>query len=98
MDRFDQTVADLDKFESIRYPDQILSLGMQSFISIKHRHADLDGSQARQEPKYQVVVKEIDELVSVIFVKASVNPRFFMDSLRDAAKEYLAKDNGFPFG
>jgi hypothetical protein len=96
LDRFDQTVTDLDKFESIRYPDRIVSLGMRSFISITHRHADLDESQARPEPKYQVVVKEIDELVSVIFEKASVNPRFYTDSLPAAAQEYLAKDNEFP--
>src|SRR5437870_1212577 len=37
LDRFDQTVTDLDEFESIRYPDRILSHGMRSFISIKHR-------------------------------------------------------------
>jgi hypothetical protein len=36
--RFDQTVTDLDAFESIRYPNQVLAYGMQSFISISHRH------------------------------------------------------------
>jgi hypothetical protein len=117
LDRFDQTVSDLDQFESIRYPDRILSHGMRSFISIKHHHVDSGQSSLspaskqqvvasgqswsfnppqslpRPEPKYQIVVKEIDELVALIFDKASVNREFYACSLPVEAKQYLTKDN-----
>ncbi len=111
LDRFDQTISELDSFESIRYPDRILSYGMQSFICMGDRQVanvtpqqqvvasgqswsyQPPSTEARPEPVYQVVVKEIDALIRELFAKSSVNPKFFTDSLPPAAKEYLAKEN-----
>jgi hypothetical protein len=91
--RFDQMIAEIDEFEDLRLPDRVLANGMSCIISIVHIHEPTDTS--RPEHQYQIVVKEIDVLVKVLFEKASLNPSFFSHMLGDEAIEYLTKDNEF---
>jgi len=94
LNRFDQVILELDKFESIRYPERILSNGMIALISLKRQpHACGSSKSKRPEPVYEIVVEEIDHLVEMIFQKASVNPKFFTNSLNSQAKAYLSKEN-----
>lgn len=98
LSRFDEMVTGLDEFESIRYPDRVLTEGMYSIISIKHRHSDQDAPQCRHEPRFQIVVKEIDDFVKTIFEKSLLNSQYFMAGLGSEAKAYLTKDNETPLG
>ncbi len=95
LDRFDRVISELDKFESIRYPDQILSHGMQVLVSWKEPCSTLNGSTPKRppEPAYEIFVEQVDSLVEAIFRSSSVNPSFFTDSLNSDAKTYLNKEN-----
>jgi len=91
---FDQVISELDKFESIRYPERILSNGMMALISSKRQpHARGSLKSRRPEPVYEVVVEEIDHLVQMIFERASVDFKFFTNSLNPQAKAYLSKES-----
>jgi hypothetical protein len=90
LDCFDQVISELHKFESIRYPDGILSDGMMASISMKKQDPTLSRSTPRRRERvYEIIVEEIDNLVKVIFQKSSVNPLFFTNSLNSEAKKYL---------
>lgn len=94
--KFDDVVAELHKFESIRYPEEIVAKGMLSSISLS-RNAVLYNVNAptRPEPKYYLAVEDIDELVNVIFTTSSVNPSFFMNGLNADASDFLGRSNKF---
>ena len=97
LDNFDKVISDLDKFESIRYPDQILAQGMIGLINVKKQHGSAESTvPKRPEPVYEIVVQEIDSLVKVIFQKSSINPEFFTNRLKLEAKTYLNKENKAP--
>ena len=98
LSRFDQMITELDEFESIRYPERVLTQGMYSIISIKDRHTDQDAPQGRREPQFQIIVKEIDEFVKALFEEASLNPPYFTASIGSEAKAYLTKENETPLG
>jgi hypothetical protein len=88
---FDETVATLDRFEGIRYPDKIITEGM-----IAHVEWDKPGgrpSTGRSEPKYVVVVNDIDRLVAKIFELSSRNPAFWTRRLNDYARDALTRAN-----
>jgi hypothetical protein len=83
LDRFDSTIAELNRYEYIRYPERVLAEGMQSFIGLIH---GTEGTSSMTSPPiYQLVVEDIDTLVRVIFDKASVNPAFFTDRFSDTS-------------
>ncbi len=88
LDRFDRAIEELDKFEDIRYPDSIAAKGLLcefSFDPTEPRVSDF----SPKTPRYTLRIDELDALVEVIFQKASVNPRFFFNSLNVAARRYL---------
>lgn len=90
---FDQVVAELDKFESIRYPDEVLKNGMSSTIDIV-RSPQSKGGLVAQVPHYGVCLEEIDELVAAIFQKASRNPKAYLGNMMmPTAQEFLRRDN-----
>lgn len=94
LNRFDQVISELNRFESIRYPDRILSHGMLVSVSfVKRDSTPSNPNPALLAPTYELFVEEIDKLVKIIFEKASVNPRFFTNSLNSDAKIYLNKWN-----
>ena len=96
LDRFDQTIVDLDRFEKIRYPDAIISKGMIIGINIKHDPRPHIGAKGSSTPYYQIVTEVIDELVKFIFGKTTWNPRFFTTSLNKQSMLHLNKDNQSP--
>ena len=94
LDRYDAVIAELDRFEFIRYPDDILKRGMSASIAI-NRSTISTGTltPGRPEPTYDIVVEDVDRLVKAIFEKSSVNPKFFTNGLNPDATIYLMKEN-----
>ncbi len=92
LDRFDETVSALDKFERIRYPEEIVRRGMLASISFKKGDVNMMES-SRREVRYEVVVGELDALAKVIFEKSKINPLFFTNSLNQHASPYLKELN-----
>ncbi|MGQ0603551.1 MAG: hypothetical protein ACT4QE_17870 [Anaerolineales bacterium] len=95
LNRFDPTIAKLDKFESIRYPDRIISQGMMMKIGLVDCDESLD-DPTHPEPAYDLCVEDIDRLVNAIFQMSNINPRFFTPRFNSHARIYLEKDNRAP--
>jgi hypothetical protein len=92
LDRFDTVIAELDRFDLIRYPDRVLADGMQSFIELDAPKPGVPPSTSTmKEPVYRLSVEEIDSLVKAIFDKASVNPPFFTNRFNADARAYLER-------
>jgi hypothetical protein len=88
---FDETVAILDRFEGIRYPDKVITKGMIAHIEWERpvRWPSVD----RSEPEYAVVVSDIDRLIAKIFEVSSRNPAFWTRRLNDYARDVLTRAN-----
>jgi hypothetical protein len=98
LDRFDSLINELDSFEELRYPDKGLKEGMCIIMAPAGRNAPPEvGSSSKPVPFYQLVVAEIDELIALIFERASVNPRFFLTLPNQGTWEYLSRENANPW-
>jgi len=93
--RFDASIDNLERFEDIRYPDLILQKGLISNISF--HPLPPAGGPLRSEPKYDLLIPEIDELVHAIFEVSNKNPTFFFQSLNPDGRTYLEKWNNEKF-
>ena len=86
---FDGVIAELQKFETVRYPDEIVKKGLKSEIG-------------RGEPRptsgdttHALWLGEIDELMDKVFTVGSIGHKAFASCLpMPSAKEYLIKENG----
>jgi|SRR5215831_14725742 len=98
LDKFNQTISDINKFERIRYPEEILRLGMLAEIGfVRNTFAPPPGAKRPTGARYQLALDEVDELVKLIFEIERINPAFYMGSLDEHAKRYLDHQNKSPF-
>jgi hypothetical protein len=88
--RFDGVIAELDKFENIRYPERPLKSGMAIMFSLTG-----NPSQNFNEtvPQYNLNLEKIDELVADIFQKCLINPKSFTSVLREPGITFLKQEN-----
>ena len=100
LDRFDDTIATLNAFEDIRYPDKLFDEGALLMVDITKAGRALqttNGAAAASTPKYEICLEEIDELAAVIFKFAKINPTAFFSWLQPAAREFMHRENkSFP--
>ena len=97
LDKFDQTISDINKFERIRYPEEILRLGMLAEIDFVRNTFPLPPGQKRPKAaRYELALDEVDELVKLIFQIEGISPPFYTNSLDVHAKQYLYQQNNFP--
>ena len=89
LNRFDDIIDKLHKFEDIRYPDKIVADGA-TIVTI---NGPLPSYIPTPKAEYELHVSELDQLIVIIFEKASLNPTFFTSILAEHAREYLEKDN-----
>jgi HEPN domain-containing protein len=95
--KFDQTISDINKFERIRYPEEIRRLGMLTEIGpVRNTFPQPPGAKRLRAARYQLAFDEVDELVKLIFQIEGINPPFFTSSLDAGAKRYLNHQNKFP--
>jgi len=93
--KFDQTIRDINKFERIRYPEEIFRLGMRAEIGFASGTPPMPGQKVPSGARYVLALNEVDELVKLIFQIESLNPKFFIDGLNEHAKRYLDHLNMF---
>jgi HEPN domain-containing protein len=96
LDKFDRAIADLHRFERIRYPEEIATHGMAGEIGFVRNNTLSSGTSIYQTPRYHLVVDELDELVKIIFETSKLNPQFFTRRLNADALHYLKKQNQSP--
>jgi hypothetical protein len=86
LDKFDDTITALERFEDIRYPDLIVQKGLLATININKQLAI---PATGPEPTYELCVNDIDELVGQVFATTSANPPAFL--IRRLGKEEARK-------
>jgi HEPN domain len=96
LDKLDRAIADLHKFEGIRYPDSILKRGMSSTMGYKRGTSGQFVTPGRQPPRYECYLDEIDEVFGTIFLATNLNPDFFRAMLNKEAQAYLGRENAAP--
>jgi hypothetical protein len=83
---FDGVIAELQKFETIRYPDKIVNQGLSSLISPGKP------SPPSGHMKHHLWLGEIDELMDKIFAVGSIGHKAYASRMPEAEK-YLIKRN-----
>ena len=92
--QYDALIAELDKFEDIRYPDAILKTGMTGGTSIVPGDRAEMWSDQPLPPHYEVNLGEIDGLVAKIVDVIGVNREVLMNKLvKKGAKDVLLEHN-----
>jgi hypothetical protein len=94
--RFDAAVSALNEYEELRYPNSVLNKGMLSGFELKRGQAAQASGLAAAVPRYSLCLEDVDELMSLVFKNASVNPGFFTGSLKKEAKRFLSEENDWP--
>lgn len=98
LESFAETIAKLDEFEDIRYPDKLISGG----AIIETGFSDDVGSAGGHvhppvERHLVLAIPKIDRLVKRLFELAQFNPEFFSHMLRDEhAAQFFAIHNESP--
>jgi len=89
LERFDGPIAALDKFESIRYPEKLVSEGAVCVFTFERFDAARMASYSPgSAPSYVLMVGELDALVGLVFDKAQLNRAAFFSN-NQHAKRYL---------
>lgn len=92
LQRYDSVVCSLHRFETLRYPESVLTRGMIAEVGVKRPR--LRGHLAGQrEPRYALWLEDVDALVGAVFTTASAHPAFFFAGLSRQAKTYLGEAN-----
>src|SRR5262245_24162008 len=86
---FDGVIAELQKFETIRYPDEIVKHGASSLVG-RGRPSPTSGHHTT----HVLWLTEIDELMDKVFSVGSIGREAHVNGLyMPEAKEYLIKEN-----
>jgi hypothetical protein len=78
LSRFDATIDALHKFETIRFPDEIVARGLLSGVGWAPEHATTFSGSMQPPPKYEVHINLVDELVIELLQRSDLNPKFFV--------------------
>ena len=90
---YDSTIEELHRFEELRYPDSILTRGALMDLALFREHVGTPDLGQLAVPRYILVLEDIDALQEMIFATAGLNPRFYVGSMSQGAKDYLLKHN-----
>jgi hypothetical protein len=88
LSEFEQMIAELEEFESIRYPDKILKQGAQ--IGIGWGRGFSIGNTLRNEHKYQVGMGDVDAFFGRLFPLCRINPKAYFPFLASSAEGLAA--------
>ncbi len=95
LEEFDKLIDELDAFERIRYPDNVIAEGMA--IHLDWEQGECNAAVPPGVPAiYRVTVTSIDRLVVRIFELSSRNPLFFTATLNSYARGALVPHNPIP--
>ena len=70
---FDQLIADLDRFEKIRYPDEYIKHGAVMSIGWNGLKSAVDQQKGSKLPEYCLYVNDVDALVTRLSNVCCVN-------------------------
>lgn len=90
---FDQLIADLDRFEKIRYPDEYLEHGAAIAIGWGTRRPGIEQLVGSKVPEYCLYVNEVDTLIARLFKICHINPLAYWGVLPSEAVRSLQYEN-----
>lgn len=94
LEQFDTTIADISKFEEVRYPDNVLERGAQMVVDFRGSSpARISEPSSRPEPLYKFYFDDIDRLIGEICHSSSRDPLFFTLGLKSDVRKMLRRDN-----
>ena len=90
----DSAVAELERFERLRYPDSVVLEGMQvSFVVSKAHYSPLP---AGPQPPYHLVLEDIDNIAKIAAKASGLDRIAFTSGLSEQALQYLQVHNAHP--
>lgn len=95
LDRFDRTIAELDHFEKIRYPDHVLKHGATIQVTPDAATQGVEEAAINKESHYGVNKHNIDHFVLAIFRASGVNPAGYFSQLASVphTRKMIMDDN-----
>lgn len=91
--QFDALIEMLERFESIRYPDEMIAKGAELVSALDRKAAASTGQlSGTRVPRYEVMA-DLDELLAEILRRSSRNPAFFTARLNHYAWEAMRYEN-----
>mgnify|MGYP001603489623 CR=1 FL=1 len=97
LSKHDAVIAQLDQFETIRYPEHIVKHGMCVLQDVTQRRSQSKTKLPQPVPRYDLCLKDVDTLLEAIFASSSVNTKFFVMGLNTIARKYLVENNTTSF-
>ncbi len=96
LSRFDAIVADLDRWEKLRYGG--FPVGMPTTMVFMVRRGPRKTRSAEPQDKYVLVLEDIDELFTVMVAATNLNSTFLGERhrLKPDLRAWYAKDNLHP--
>jgi len=96
LDRFDAVVADLNRWEDLRYGGY--PMGIPTTMSFMRRRGAHATWSAEPQDVYVLVLEDIDALFTAMVTAASIHPTFLGERhrLKPDMREWYAKDNIHP--
>jgi len=91
--RFDATLAEVNRFEQVRYPDRVVEHGIRTAITFSRGEFYDQSTPRRSEPLYVVTVDEIDALAAELWKNSKLNPSAFTMRYKPATLSYLDQFN-----
>jgi len=91
---FDGLLRGLDRFEQIRYPDNVLREGMSVALDWHppETPTKITGT-AKKVPHYEFAVTDLDQLIGTLFRLCSINPAAYMSRLNEHGVKVLEHEN-----
>ena len=94
LNRFDASISALHHFDSIRYPDKLVAEGMWGSITWASRPATKAFGGGRHQPRYEVIINEVDDLMLEVLRRAEINPKYFGNQLMSGeARKAITYEN-----
>lgn len=90
---FDPMIAELEKFEEIRYPDEIIDHGAVIAFGLGTGKLATNMTSGRAEPEYQIGVGDVDAFFSRLFPLCGINPKAYLQYLSALGKQILNEGN-----
>lgn len=90
---FDMMIDELEKFEKIRYPDEILAHGACIGLGFDRGKPVTNRTPGRTEPEYQMGVGDVDAFFARLFPLCRLNPKAYLSFLSSQGRQVLAERN-----
>jgi hypothetical protein len=88
------SIEQIDLFERIRYPDNLISEGMELQVTI-HPGDHIESDGVIQLPTYRLSLALMDRLIIRIIDASTLNPPFFLSMIPEESTVFLRRNNEY---